>query len=46
MLREAVASGGKTDRLESAFRLTFLVIAITSALGALIAFALPRHAGR
>jgi hypothetical protein len=46
MLREAVASGQQSDSLASAFRLTFLVIAFASAIGALIALMMPRNAGR
>ncbi|MEN9773890.1 MAG: hypothetical protein RL322_960 [Pseudomonadota bacterium] len=46
VLRDAVASGSRPDTLAASFRLTFLVIAFTSAMGTLIALSLPRQAGR
>jgi hypothetical protein len=45
-LREALASGEQREALASSFRLTLFVISFTSAMGALIALAMPRHAGR
>lgn len=46
VLREAVASGATAARLGVSFELTFRVIAVTSAIGMLIAWRMPPGAGR
>jgi sugar phosphate permease len=46
VLREAVASGADAETLGASFQLTFRVIAVTSVIGALVAWRMPAGAGR